>query len=102
RRRHTRCYRDWSSDVCSSDLNWRRLILYLFPNGKAPLTALLSLTEPEETNDPHINWYEKTLPLQRTVLTASFTSAATTINIAARSEERRVGKDRTAERAQEP
>src|SRR5207245_3577435 len=21
RRRHTRCYRDWSSDVCSSDLN---------------------------------------------------------------------------------
>src|SRR5207245_10035216 len=22
RRRHTRCYRDWSSDVCSSDLNW--------------------------------------------------------------------------------
>src|SRR5207245_7462554 len=24
RRRHTRCYRDWSSDVCSSDLNGRR------------------------------------------------------------------------------
>src|SRR6266852_9400165 len=24
RRRHTRCYRDWSSDVCSSDLSgWR-------------------------------------------------------------------------------
>src|SRR6266542_6226867 len=23
RRRHTRCYRDWSSDVCSSDLNKR-------------------------------------------------------------------------------
>src|SRR6266852_2233586 len=22
RRRHTRCYRDWSSDVCSSDLPW--------------------------------------------------------------------------------
>src|SRR6266542_4715801 len=22
RRRHTRCYRDWSSDVCSSDLGW--------------------------------------------------------------------------------
>src|SRR3989337_726353 len=26
RRRHTRCYRDWSSDVCSSDLsNWRSI-----------------------------------------------------------------------------
>src|SRR5207245_6491242 len=24
RRRHTRCYRDWSSDVCSSDLLWRQ------------------------------------------------------------------------------
>src|SRR6266852_7895825 len=23
RRRHTRCYRDWSSDVCSSDLDLR-------------------------------------------------------------------------------
>src|SRR5207245_7642311 len=23
RRRHTRCYRDWSSDVCSSDLRRR-------------------------------------------------------------------------------
>src|SRR2546422_8322782 len=25
RRRHTRCSRDWSSDVCSSDLSGRRL-----------------------------------------------------------------------------
>src|SRR5207245_3855161 len=25
RRRHTRCYRDWSSDVCSSDLELRAL-----------------------------------------------------------------------------
>src|SRR6266852_6589801 len=25
RRRHTRCYRDWSSDVCSSDLMMLRL-----------------------------------------------------------------------------
>src|SRR5215470_17862999 len=25
RRRHTRCYRDWSSDVCSSDLPARRI-----------------------------------------------------------------------------
>src|SRR5216684_3869282 len=23
RRRHTRCSRDWSSDVCSSDLKWK-------------------------------------------------------------------------------
>src|SRR6266542_6259493 len=27
RRRHTRCYRDWSSDVCSSDLSDLRLLI---------------------------------------------------------------------------
>src|SRR5581483_11376628 len=27
RRRHTRYWRDWSSDVCSSDLSWRRVAL---------------------------------------------------------------------------
>src|SRR6266542_5029261 len=28
RRRHTRCYRDWSSDVCSSDLVHGSTVLY--------------------------------------------------------------------------
>src|SRR5207245_5085029 len=32
RRRHTRCYRDWSSDVCSSDL-WRMWRLRLPERG---------------------------------------------------------------------
>src|SRR5207245_5650614 len=30
RRRHTRCYRDWSSDVCSSDLPAARTIITAF------------------------------------------------------------------------
>src|SRR5687768_10920472 len=34
RRRHTRCSRDWSSDVCSSDLS-RRLVERLFSAKKA-------------------------------------------------------------------
>src|SRR5207245_3648138 len=33
RRRHTRCYRDWSSDVCSSDLSLALLL------ADAPLPA---------------------------------------------------------------
>src|SRR5438128_1007363 len=33
RRRHTRCYRDWSSDVCSSDL------LHLNSDGSYSYTA---------------------------------------------------------------
>src|SRR5207245_3415362 len=34
RRRHTRCYRDWSSDVCSSDL---RLVLRTADQLGAPM-----------------------------------------------------------------
>src|SRR6266542_4826961 len=32
RRRHTRCYRDWSSDVCSSDLDGTREVLKQIPD----------------------------------------------------------------------
>src|SRR5438045_8913517 len=38
RRRHTRCLSDWSSDVCSSDVNWRALG---FTAAITLLTALL-------------------------------------------------------------
>src|SRR6266542_2591079 len=37
RRRHTRCYRDWSSDVCSSDLSLR---WSQFAQIKIPLPSL--------------------------------------------------------------
>src|SRR5207245_4536266 len=33
RRRHTRCYRDWSSDVCSSDLesqDWAQMLMRMY------------------------------------------------------------------------
>src|ERR1041385_8290875 len=40
RRRHTRCSRDWSSDVCSSDLPGRPAIGSWFP-------VLLATTTPE-------------------------------------------------------
>src|SRR5207245_4958610 len=41
RRRHTRCYRDWSSDVCSSDLIFRHLKndLGFHEVGFAPVTT---------------------------------------------------------------
>src|SRR5690554_4857606 len=34
RRRHTRCGRDWSSDVCSSDLNLKPLSVYRHGNAR--------------------------------------------------------------------
>src|SRR2546429_1516239 len=39
RRRHTRCSRDWSSDVCSSDLSYAR-----FPDAMQPFVKALPLT----------------------------------------------------------
>src|SRR6266542_633013 len=36
RRRHTRCYRDWSSDVCSSDLDGGRGDLRILRDRQAP------------------------------------------------------------------
>src|SRR5687768_18344031 len=39
RRRHTRCSRDWSSDVCSSDLNQRLTKIVRMP-GVAPQASV--------------------------------------------------------------
>src|SRR5207253_3687716 len=38
RRRHTRWPRDWSSDVCSSDLGGKRIVV--FPNSNVRLSAV--------------------------------------------------------------
>src|SRR2546422_7739195 len=42
RRRHTRCSRDWSSDVCSSDLTCGQ-VPQLLPKSKCALPIRLSL-----------------------------------------------------------
>src|SRR5207245_7377554 len=40
RRRHTRCYRDWSSDVCSSDLTTEKEVWKLHSRGIFSVTQL--------------------------------------------------------------
>lgn len=45
--------------------NWRQGILLLFPNGDAPLTAILSKLREQPTDDPEYSWFEKGLPVQR-------------------------------------
>ena len=37
--------------------NWREQILYLYPNGMAPLTAILSMLGSERTDDPEFSWW---------------------------------------------
>jgi hypothetical protein len=40
-------------------LNDRRRVFYDYPNGGAPLTGLLSLTETEDSDNPQFGWFEK-------------------------------------------
>ena len=46
---------DWVND--QRPLNWRQQILYLYPNGMAPLTAILSMMGSESVDDPEFNWW---------------------------------------------
>lgn len=54
--------------------NFRRSVFYNYPNGSAPLIALLSMLKEESTNDPEFTIYEKRLAEQRTT-TASANAA---------------------------
>lgn len=46
---------DWVAD--QRPLNWREQILYLYPNGMAPLTAILSMLGSEKVDDPQFHWW---------------------------------------------
>jgi hypothetical protein len=56
--------------------NWRQAILLLFPNGDAPLVALLSKLREAPTDDPRYNWFEKGLPEQRALLAGVSTTTS--------------------------
>lgn len=65
---------DWATD--QRPMNWRESILYLYPNGDAPLTALLSKMKSEKVDDPQFHWWTKALPTQRATITEVYTDAA--------------------------
>ncbi len=46
---------DWVAD--QRPMNWRQQILYLYPNGMAPLTAILSMLGSESVDDPQFHWW---------------------------------------------
>lgn len=67
---------DWVTD--QRPKNWRETILYLYPNGTAPLTAMLAMLGSEKVDDPEFNWWTKTLPVQGGAVTNVYTDAAMT------------------------
>src|SRR3712207_7844211 len=77
RRRHTRYWRDWSSDVCSSDLNVTELGGTADPTTRVSISANLDAATVVSTQEATYN----------------ATAAATSMARFNRSEERRVGKE---------
>jgi len=59
---------DWATD--QRPKNWGETILYLYPNGMAPLTAMLSKMKSEKVDDPQYYWWTKQLATQSATITA--------------------------------
>src|SRR5207245_7581422 len=80
RRRHTRCYRDWSSDVCSSDLATFALSLAV----EYVATGTIFSAGPTRGNQP---------PSALSIVASDLLFLSIGLWLARRSEERRVGKE---------
>jgi len=59
---------DWATD--QRPKNWREGILHEYPNGMAPLTALMSKMKESSVDDPEFYWWTKALPTQAGAITA--------------------------------
>src|SRR5207245_6004416 len=89
RRRHTRCYRDWSSDVCSSDLLADRLQTPIFVMLDLDIGMNHRLCRP-------LSWDDNRKYDRGKVMTAADLEAGKDFGRyldVDRSEERRVGKE---------
>ena len=64
---------DWATD--QRPYNWRDAILMLYPNGDAPLTAIMAKMKSEKTDDPQYHWWTKGLPTQRATVTEVYYNA---------------------------
>lgn len=69
----------WGTD--ERPTNFREMILWRRPNGRAPLTALLSKTKSEKVDDPTFSWWEEELNLVRLQINfgTGYATSATTV-----------------------
>src|SRR5699024_11923402 len=94
RRRHTRSKRDWSSDVCSSDLDENNQFLYY--NHHIPEDEMLASRNPGQVGNPLGAWHpDYTHKNVEWVIQQLRAGKIDTFRInVPRSEERRVGNER--------
>ena len=58
--------------------DFREMILWTNPNGKAPLFALTAKMKKESCDDPQIHWWEETNTIARAVVNGAITDATVT------------------------
>jgi hypothetical protein len=68
---------DWGPD--ERPKNFRETILFLEPNGQAPLQALLSKMGSESTDDPEFSWWEEKLTHNRVQVNGALNGVATAL-----------------------
>ena len=66
---------DWATDQMPE--NWREGILFEYPNGDAPLTAMTAKMKSKKVDSPILHWWTQALATQR----ASFTAGEMYINV---------------------
>jgi hypothetical protein len=64
---------DWSSDERPKDFD--NTVLYLWPNGQAPLTAMKSRLSKSKAKDPEFNWWNEELQSQAGTITGKYTDS---------------------------
>ena len=64
---------DWVTD--QREMNWRKAILRQYPNGDAPLTAMMSMMKSEVTTSSQFYWWTKSLPGQAGDVTGVYTDS---------------------------
>lgn len=64
---------DWVAD--QRPKSWREAIMFLYPNGTAPLTALLGMSGGEAVNDPEFSWWSETIEAATGTITAIYDGA---------------------------
>ncbi len=70
----------WGTDKIERPTNFREMILWLSPNGQAPLTALLAKMSSKSTDDPEFSWWEEKLDNFRLAIPAQISNTATTLS----------------------
>src|SRR5699024_11292846 len=93
RRRHTRSKRDWSSDVCSSDLSVCRQVRDKYQGPILMLTARTDDADQVQGLDEGADDYV-CKPVRPPVLLARIKALLRRAEVLERSEERRVGNER--------